>query len=144
MRWLRSMRLGPSAMPSCVVDASVLATAVSDEGLEGERARAVLRPYRLSAPDYGIVEVLSVVRGRVLDGWFVVADAETALSDFAELRIDRYDTAALAPRIWELRDNLTAYDAGYVALAEALGCPLITSDARIARAPGLRCAVEVV
>ena len=56
----------------------------------------------------------------------------------------RFDTRRLLGRIWELRDNLTAYDAGYVALAEALGCPLITSDARIARATGPRCVVEVV
>jgi len=144
MRWLHSMPLGPSAMPSCVVDASVLATAVADEGRPGERARAVLRPYRLAAPDYGVVEVLSVVRGLVLGGWLVAADAETALSDFAALRIHRYDSAALTPRIWELRDNLTTYDAGYVALAEALDCPLITADARIARASGPRCVVEVV
>ncbi len=80
----------------------------------------------------------------MLGGWLVAADAEAALSDFAELRIDRYDTAALARRIWELRDNLTTYDAGYVALAEALDCPLITADRRLARAPGIRCAIELV
>jgi predicted nucleic acid-binding protein len=138
------MRLGPSVIPSCVVDASVLARAATDGGREGARAREVLRPYRLAAPDYCFVEVLSVVRGLVLGGWLMAADAEAALSDFAELRIDRYDTAALARRIWELRDNLTTYDAGYVALAEALDCPLMTADRRLARAPGIRCAIELV
>ena len=49
----------------------------------------------------------------------------------------------LAPRVWELRDNLSAYDASYVALAEALQIPLVTTDARLARAPGIRCEVEV-
>jgi predicted nucleic acid-binding protein len=144
MRWLRWKPLGPSVMPSCVVDASVLARVVADEGHEGDRARALLRPYRLAAPDYCVVEVLSVIRGRVLGGRLASAAAGTAMSDFAELRIDRFDAAALAARIWELRDNLTTYDAGYVALAEALGCPLITADARIARAPGVRCVVDVV
>ncbi len=144
MRWLHSMHPGPSVMPSCVADAAVLATAITDEGREGERARAALRPYRLAAPDYYLVEVLSVVRGLVLGGRLVAADADAVLSDFAELWIDRYDTAALARRIWELRDNLSTYDAGYVALAEVLGCPPLTVDRRIARAPGIRCVVETV
>lgn len=138
------MRHGRRGMPSCVVDASVLVTVVGDEGEQGDHARAMLRPHRLAAPDYCVVEVLSAVRGRVLGGGMAPAAAATAVRDFAELTVDRYDTLGLLPRIWELRDDLTAYDAGYVALAEALGCPLITADRRIARAPGIRCAVETV
>jgi hypothetical protein len=56
----------------------------------------------------------------------------------------RYPHAPFAPRVWELRGNLTPYDAVYVALAEALDCALVTADARLARAPGIRCAVEVL
>jgi predicted nucleic acid-binding protein len=131
-------------MPSCVVDASVFATVVGDEGARGDRVRTMLRARRLAAPDYGVVEVLSVMRGRVLGGGMTPAAAATAVRDFSEFAVDRCDVWALADRIWELRHNLTAYDAGYVALAEALGCPLITTDRRIATTPGIRCEVEVV
>lgn len=58
--------------------------------------------------------------------------------------IVRYGTHGLLGRVWELRDNLSAYDAGYVALAEALGCTLVTADARVSRAPGVRCSITVV
>lgn len=143
-RWLRSTRPGPSAMPSCVADASVLASAVGESGEPGRRIRARLRPYRLAAPDYAVVEVVSVIRGRWLGRALSGDDAERALSDFADLTIDRFDSGVLMARVWELRDSLTAYDAGYVALAEALACPLITADRRLARAPGIRCAVETV
>ena len=60
------------------------------------------------------------------------------------MAITRHGVFALFDRIWELRDNLTAYDAAYVALAEAIDCPLVTADARLSRAAGLRCAVTVV
>jgi predicted nucleic acid-binding protein len=59
------------------------------------------------------------------------------------MNVVRYPHAPLAARIWDLRENLTAYDAAYVALAETLGAPLITMDARLAQAPGIRAAVEV-
>jgi len=60
------------------------------------------------------------------------------------LAITRHSTFPMLDRVWELRDNLTAYDAAYVALAEAFDCPLVTADARISRAPGLRCSVTVL
>jgi predicted nucleic acid-binding protein len=66
-----------------------------------------------------------------------------ALEDFKNIAFVRYPHASLADRIWELKDNLTTYDAAYIALAEALDTPLITLDARLAQVPGIRAAVEV-
>jgi predicted nucleic acid-binding protein len=66
------------------------------------------------------------------------------LGDLADLDIHRYEHEPLLPRIWELRENLTAYDAAYVALAEALGAPLVTFDSRLAAAPGVAAAVQVL
>lgn len=81
---------------------------------------------------------------RLARGTLAVDRADQAVADLADLGIQRYPHGALMPRIWELRHNLTPYDAAYVALAEALDAPLLTADARLANAPGLRCAVEVM
>ncbi len=70
--------------------------------------------------------------------------ALTALADLQTMRLSRRSHGPLLDRIWELRDNVTPYDAAYVALAEALGVTLLTADARLARAPGPRCAIEVL
>ncbi len=70
--------------------------------------------------------------------------ADLAVADLSELLIRRYPHRALLPRIWELRHNLTPYDAAYAALAEVLGAPLLTADAKLAGAPGLRCEVELL
>ena len=70
--------------------------------------------------------------------------ATQALADMTALPIDIYPTAPLLARAWQLRDNLTPYDACYVALAEALCCPLLTADARLSRAPGVGCEIEVI
>jgi len=66
------------------------------------------------------------------------------VSDLADVGIRRYPHRALLPRIWELRHNVTPYDAAYVALAEVLDAPLLTADARLADASGIRCAVELL
>ncbi len=71
------------------------------------------------------------------------ARSEEVRADFDGLRWSRYSHVAFLDRIWELKDNLSAYDAAYVALAETLNAPLVTTDARLARAPGIRAAVEV-
>lgn len=70
--------------------------------------------------------------------------ADEAISDFRAFRIRRYGHQILADRIWELRSNFSAYDAAYVALAELLGTTLLTSDAKLARAPGVASTVELV
>jgi predicted nucleic acid-binding protein len=98
----------------------------------------------LHAPHLVGVEVLQVVRRYVASGAVEVNDAEAALEDFAALDIARYAHEPLAPRVWELRENLTAYDAVYVALAEVLDAPLLTFDQRIADAPRHRAVVNVL
>lgn len=70
--------------------------------------------------------------------------ADLALADLGALRIDRVAHGPLLGRCWELRANLTVYDAGYVALAERLEATLVTADVRLSRAPGVRCPVEVL
>ncbi len=67
-----------------------------------------------------------------------------AIQDLTDLPLVRYPHLPFARRLWELRENLTPYDAAYVALAESLGCVLVTADVRLSEAPGVRCAVEVL
>jgi predicted nucleic acid-binding protein len=127
-----------------VVDASVLANAVGDDGTDGARARAALAGNDLSVPDLVDVEVVSVLRRRWLAKTLSARRFAAAITDLAAVPADRYPVLPFMPRAYELRANITAYDAIYVALAEQLGCPLITADARLAAAPGTRCAFSVL
>ena len=127
-----------------VVDASVVATALGDDGPDGDRVRARLLGERLAAPELLDLEVASVLRGQLRAGSLDVRRAELALDDLAALPLQRAPHHALLSRCWELRDNLTIYDAAYVALAEALDADLLTGDRRLAKAPGPRCRIEVL
>ncbi|RFU21574.1 type II toxin-antitoxin system VapC family toxin [Geodermatophilus marinus] len=127
-----------------VVDASVLVTALADDGADGDLARARLRGETLAAPELLDLEVLSVLRRQQRGGHLPLRRAEQALTDLTDLPVRRAPHRALLGRCWELRENLSSYDAAYVALAEALAVALVTADARLARAPGTRCRVEVV
>jgi predicted nucleic acid-binding protein len=127
-----------------VVDASACYLALADDGLPGEQARRRLRGHDLQAPHLVDLEVLSVLRRETLRGGLTRSRADEAAGDLARLALRRYSHSLLAPRIWALRDNLTPYDAAYVALAEALEMPLLTADRRLASAPGLRCKVELL
>lgn len=105
---------------------------------------------RIETPDESLhvphvmdLEVLHVLRRHVLLDALTPERSSEALEDLKSLNFFRYSHTPLADRIWALRENLTAYDAAYVALAEALDAPLVTTDARLARAPGVRAAVEV-
>lgn len=89
------------------------------------------------------VEVMNVLRRYALRDALSPERASLAFKRLSTMRITRYPHTALLTRMWELRDNATAYDAAYVALAETLGAPLVTTDARLARAPGIRTEVEV-
>lgn len=89
------------------------------------------------------VEFVQVLRRLVRGGTLTAKRAEEAIEDMAALRITRYAPVLLVQRIWRLRQNLSAYGAAYVALAEKLQAPLITRDQRIAAAPGYTAAVEV-
>jgi predicted nucleic acid-binding protein len=126
------------------VDASVLATALGDDGADGDRARARLRGERLTAPGLIDLEVLSVWRRQVAAGGMDARRTTLALADLAALPLQRAPHRPLLARCWELRDNLTIYDACYVAVAEALDVILLTADGRLARAAGPRCAIEVL
>lgn len=125
-----------------VVDSSVLV-----ELLVGRPPRADLR-HRLSGstwhvPHLADIEVLHVLRGLVLRGAIAGERAEEATADYERLQLTRYPHTGFLGRVWALRGNLTAYDATFVALAELLGAPLITMDARIAAAPVHHAEVEV-
>ncbi len=131
-------------MPSVlVVDASVIAPAVADGGEDGQALRVRLKGEALAAPDLLRTEVMSVLRRQARTGSLTAAEANTAIEDLLSLPISVFPTAPLLRRMWALRDNVTAYDATYIALAEALACPLLTADTRLANAPGPRCAIEV-
>ena len=89
------------------------------------------------------VEVLSALRRHTLAGNVSARRADQLLEDLTSMRVTRYPHTALLPRMWELRENVTVHDAAYVALAETLDMPLITTDARLGRASGIRATVEV-
>jgi predicted nucleic acid-binding protein len=127
-----------------VVDASILANVVGDDGADGDRARQVLQGQELSVPDLVDVEVVSVLRRRWLAKAINARRFAAAVDDLIALPADRYPVLPFMPRAYELRANVSAYDAAYVALAEQLDCALVTGDRRLAAAPGPRCAITVV
>lgn len=127
-----------------VVDASVVVTALADDGPDGDRIRRRLRGESLVAPHLIDLEVTSAWRRLEAAGVLDPRRATLALADLRDLRIDRVPHAPLLDRCWELRSNLTTYDAAYVALAEATVATLLTADRRLAAAPGPRCEIEVL
>jgi predicted nucleic acid-binding protein len=127
-----------------VVDASVIVTALADDGPDGERARGRLGGERLAAPHLIDIEVLSAWRRLAAAGKMDDRRAAFARADLRALPLDRVPHAPLIERCWELRANLTMYDAAYVALAEIIDAPLVTSDAKLAGTPGAACAIEVL
>jgi predicted nucleic acid-binding protein len=128
-----------------VLDASVLANAIGDDGADGQRARTELRAAgELAAPDLVDVETTGVLRKRWLAGSISDQRFAVAIEDLEDLDLDRYPTLPLMRRAYELRANLAAYDAAYVALAEVLGCGLLTGDGRLVDAPGPRCTIRLL
>lgn len=127
-----------------VVDASILAPALADDTSDGDAARASLRGRALAAPELIDLEVTSVWRRQLMAGQFERRRANLAVADLVALPLQRIPHRHLVTRCWELRENLTPYDAAYVALAELLDVVLVTGDARMSRSPGLRCRVQVI
>lgn len=128
-----------------VIDASVLANALADDDEVGGAARRELRvASALAAPDLVDVETVAVLRKRWLAGMIPDQRLSDAIGDLERLDFERVPTLRLMRRAYELRANVTAYDATYVALAEALDCELLTADQRLARAPGPRCVIRVL
>ena len=138
------MRLRRCAGTVIVVDASVLAIALGDDGPEGDQARARLRGERLTAPELVDLEVASVWRRQIQAGAIDSRRAQLALTDLHALPLRRAPHRQLLARCWELRNDLTIYDASYVALAEALNVLLLTGDRRLGRTAGPRCQIEVL
>jgi predicted nucleic acid-binding protein len=124
-----------------VLDASAAADYLLDAGTRGEWARAhVADADSVHAPDLLDYEVVAVIRRRSLARTVPPARAQRALADFVDLGVTRYPP--LLERIWSLHRVLTTYDAAYVALAEALDAPLITTDERLARSHGHDARIE--
>lgn len=127
-----------------VVDASVLANALTDDGPLGEVARVELaREEHWAGPEHLVVEVFSAVRGRVLAGKVTGSRGRDALDGLASVTVDVVSPAPLLSRMWQLRDNLSGYDAAYASAAESCGCALVTADRRLSNAPGLQCEIRL-
>ncbi len=127
-----------------VADASAVANMLIYADERGRRARAALaRDTEWAAPEHWTVEVFSVVRGLMLGSKINAEGAVRALGLLPRLGVDHVPVQSLLPRMWELRTSFSAYDAAYVALAEARDVPLVTSDARMARAATRYCRVEL-
>lgn len=124
------------------VDASTLVAALTDGGPQGSWASSRLASGPLVAPHLLPVEVASVLRRLQLGGVISADVAAMAHADLIDLRVRLLPYAPFAPRVWELRDNLTPYDAWYVAVAEAFEVSLATLDARLAGSRGPRCRIE--
>ena len=128
-----------------IVDASILANALADDGADGAVARTRLAGAgELAAPDLIDVETVAVLRKRWIAGDLTDQRFSDAIEDLEDLDLTRYPTLPLMRRAFELRANVTAYDATYVVLAERLDCTLLTADQRLATAPTITCAVEVL
>ncbi|MFV1980027.1 MAG: type II toxin-antitoxin system VapC family toxin [Rhodothermia bacterium] len=98
----------------------------------------------LHAPHLLDLEVAQVLRRYVIVGTMSPYRGTDALDDLRDFRMTRYSHTIFLPRIWELRSNMTAYDAAYVALAESLGATLLTRDRRLSKSPGHDAAIEVI
>lgn len=126
-----------------VFDASAVYDAISDLEI-GRQARLAMLEAEIAAPHLIDLELISTCRRKVLHGELTEQAAVRQLDRVQRVPIARFAHEPLAARIWQLRENLTPYDASYVALAEALRGPLYTSDSKIADAPGIRCEVRLL
>jgi predicted nucleic acid-binding protein len=127
-----------------VVDASVLAPALADDGPDGDLARERLKREQLAAPELVLLEIISAIRGAYRAGRLDTRRCTQALTDLRALPLACAPHRPLVERVWELRDNASAYDAAYLALAELLSTTLLTADRRLEHVPGARCPVELI
>jgi predicted nucleic acid-binding protein len=127
--------------PSIVCDASALVALLLDSGPEGRWAAEAVAGCSLAAPSLICFESANIIRRQEIAGNVSADQAAQAHADLLDLAIEQWPHELLAARAWELRHNLTVYDASYVALAELIGATLVTLDQRIEGAPGLRCTV---
>jgi predicted nucleic acid-binding protein len=125
-----------------VVDASLVVSALADTGSTGTWAESLLAAEPLSAPHLMPVEAANILRRAAVTGGISADVASIAHADLLDLRVELFPYAPFAARAWELRDNVTIYDAWYIALAEFLGSRVATLDHRLSRAAGPRCGFE--
>jgi predicted nucleic acid-binding protein len=123
-----------------VVDSGLVVAALVDSGPVGMWADHVLATDDLAAPHLMQVEVANVLRRAAMAGEISSDTAALAHADLLSLRVELFGYEPFASRVWELRENVTAYDGWYVALAESLGAPLATVDLKLTKAAGARCA----
>ncbi len=124
-----------------VVDASALLALLVDGGPLGDWVAGELHGHRVAAPQLVHYEATNIIRRQVAADQISDEVATLARADLADLAIRCWPFAAFGERAWELRHNLTTYDASYVALAELLGASFVTLDERVSRASGVRCPV---
>lgn len=125
-----------------VVDASFIVAGLVDSGPDGIWAERLLATDQLAAPHLMPVEVANILRRAIVAGDLSADVASMAHTDLLAFRVELFPYAPFAARVWELRSNITSYDAWYVALAESLGATLVTLDGRLSRAPGPRCTFQ--
>lgn len=124
-----------------VVDASVLVAALVDSGPEGKWAEFVVGDHALAGPELVLAEASNILRRLEQAGKISSLEANFAHRDLIRLDMELFPYAPFADRTWALRSNLTSYDAWYVAVAEALDCPVVTLDRKLARATGPACEI---
>jgi predicted nucleic acid-binding protein len=124
---------------SVVVDASVLVAVTTDAGASGTWAERIIADGHLCAPHLVLVEATNVLRRLERARELTRLEATAAQRDLLRLSIDLFPFEPFAERVWELRNDVTSYDAWYIAIAEALQVPLATLDGRLTRAAGTRC-----
>jgi predicted nucleic acid-binding protein len=124
---------------SAVLDASVLVAALSDGGAEGAWAEEIIAAGGLVAPHLALMEATNILRRLELAGKLCHLEAEAAAQDLLLIELELVPFNPFAERVWDLRSNVTSYDAWYVAVAEELDLPLATLDRPLAAAPGPRC-----
>ena len=128
-----------------VIDACVLANALADDATDGDLARRELRAAdEVTAPDLINIETVAVLRKCWLQRTLDEQRLAAAVTHLQQMDFERVPTRRLVWRAVELRANVSAYDACYVALAESLECELLTADGRLAKATGLRCPIRVL
>ena len=126
---------------TAVIDSSLLVAVLVDSGEEGRWAEDVIAGENLASPELALVEATNTLRRLEIAGHISRFEADAAYADLLRLDLALFPFSPFAQRIWALRGNMTSYDAWYVALAESLGCPLLTLDRKLRSAEGPTCEV---
>ena len=124
---------------TAVIDASVFVAALVDTEHDGVWADLAISDIPLACPEIALAEAVNILRRMEVSGRISSVNAVNAHAALFRYKIELYSYTPFAERIWELRGNLTIYDAWYVAIAESLDAPLLTLDRRLSRASGPRC-----